>query len=164
MATPQFMPLDKQLQQIGHYCGLNASEFAVVEDSVLLDGRQLLVRHLDIAPIVRRFTEPFVGVTVVLPGDLPFQQESSLRAPIVAAGGSCYFLSAEETFSQVADLARDRMHRLHLAQGRKTEMGAASGGKKHSADALKSYTYSPEEQEALRHLYENDEQSGSILS
>jgi hypothetical protein len=164
MATPQFMPLDKHLKQIGHYCGLSAGEFAIVEDSVLLDGVEMLGREQDIAPVVRRFTEHLLGVTVVLPGELPFQEENSLRQPIVAAGGSCYFLAAGETFGHVIELARDRMQRLHLAERLPIGVGVASGSGKRSMDALKSYTYTPEEQEALRLAYESGDESSSLLS
>jgi hypothetical protein len=164
MATPQFMPLDKQLQQIGHYCGLSASEFAIVEDSVLLDGIQMLGRQQDIVSVVMHFTNHLLGVTVVLPGELPFQEESSLRQPIVAAGGSCYFLSAGETFEQVTELARDRMQRLHLAERLPIGVGVAAGSEKRSMDALNSYTYTPEEQEDLRLAYESGDESSSLLS
>jgi hypothetical protein len=150
---------------VGQQCGLKANEFAVVEESVLLDGAELLDREANICQVLDPFTKLYVGVTVVLPRDLPSQQESRLRKPIIAAGGSCYVRSASESFDQVVELARDRMRRLHLAGGDKVDAGVAAVDKtRHSADDLKSFTYTTEEQAALRKAYESDEQDGSIIS
>jgi hypothetical protein len=52
------------------------------------------------------------------------------------------------------------MRRLQLAPEAKVEVAKKRG----SADVLKGYTYTPEEQEALRHAYEHENESGSLLS
>ncbi len=77
MATTQpSTTIYAQLMTVGQQCGLRANEFAVVEESVLLDGAELLDREANICQVLDPFTKLYVGVTVVLPRDLPFQQES----------------------------------------------------------------------------------------
>ncbi len=161
MPAPQAITsIHAQLTEISQKCELRSSEFAIVEDSVLLDGKELLGRKLDIAKVVRCFTEPYVGVTVVL--SRLIQEESSLSKAIAAAGGSCYFLTEMESFDEVVELARARMQRANknMADG-----GVADSSKnRRSPDELKGYCYSSEEQAALRKAYESDEQNGSVLS
>lgn len=164
MTAPQpITNLYTQLTSIGKQCGLRENEFAIVDDSVLVDGEELVKRQLDIAKVVLRFTEPYVGVTVVLPGVM--QQAGSLKKPIIAAGGSCYFRTPIESFEQVVELARARMQRSRLAAINMAEGEVAEPSKNgRNPEELRGYSYTSEEQAALRKAYESDAESGSVLS
>jgi hypothetical protein len=162
MAEAKPERITDRLKTVGEEQGLREREFDVVEESVFIDGSAFVVRGLDVSRVIEAFFRRprAVNVTVVLPPNLPFNQERDIIERVVAAGGA---VAVTESFAQVVKQRRQFiMASAKSAISDSTIPTPLAGELKD--EALTPYYHSMEERRALRQAYEEDDETSSVAS